>query len=53
MAEQQTTGAAERPPHKAACPCFACACWRQERRESGIKGRWPQPARDWRGVELT
>lgn len=39
-------------PHKPACPCLACADWRAERRAQGLRGRWPQPAKDWRGVEF-
>lgn len=52
MAEQQTTGAAAKPPHPAACPCLACADWRQWRRELGLRGSWPLPAVDWRGVRF-
>lgn len=41
-----------RPAHVVGCGCLACADWRQQRRVTGDRSRWPQPAKDWRGVEF-
>jgi hypothetical protein len=42
----------QRPAHAAGCGCLACADWRAWRRSIGLRGSWPRPAKDWRGVQL-